>query len=127
MSAPPLSSMKAAFMDIPRCGGSKEPPARSLSSHALFTENEQSPDFYGQTIVNNSKTKGHAGVTPHGLLRDCPPRPSRDSVSRRIVYGRHRLSSPPANYPQFRPARTVRQGANGSPRRERVRQSVSFS
>jgi hypothetical protein len=23
----------------------------------LFTENEQSPGFYGQTIVNNSKTK----------------------------------------------------------------------
>ena len=68
----------------------------------LFPENEQSPQFYGQAIVNNSKTKGHAGVTPRGLQRDCPPRPSRDSVSRRIMCRQACLSIPPANYPQFR-------------------------
>lgn len=68
---------------------------------ALFSENERSPQFFGHANVNNWKTKGHAGVTPRGLQRDCPPRPSRDSASRRIMCAQACLSSPPANYPQF--------------------------
>src|SRR5258708_35672642 len=43
----------------------------------------QSPYFYSQTI-KNKRPRGHYTAWP---LRDCPPRPSRDSVSGRIVCG----------------------------------------
>jgi|HubBroStandDraft_6_1064221.scaffolds.fasta_scaffold326465_2 hypothetical protein len=39
-------------------------------------------------------------------LRDCPPRPSRNSVSGRIVCGRRCLSRVRWNYPQFRRTNT---------------------
>lgn len=92
---------------------------RETSAPLLFSENEQSPQFCGRAIVNNWKTKGHAGVTPRGLQRDCPPRPSRDSVSRRIMCGRACLSSPRTNYPQFRRAgiRLVSRSTSGNQRR----------
>jgi hypothetical protein len=39
----------------------------------LFLENERRPGFLTQQEGKNGKTKGHTGVTPGGLLRDCPP------------------------------------------------------
>ena len=44
--------------------------------------------FYGQTI-KDKRPRGQYTTWP---LRDCPPRPSRDSVSGRIVCGRRCLS-----------------------------------
>jgi hypothetical protein len=41
---------------------------------------------------SDNKTKGHAGITPHGLCETVPPGPSRDSVSGRIVCGWRCLS-----------------------------------
>jgi hypothetical protein len=101
-SAVSATSRRGFRIEHPRA-----PFKREASAPALFSENEQSPQFCGRAIVNNWKTKGHAGVTPRGLQRDCPPRPSRDSVSRRIMCGRSCLSSPRANYPQFRRAGRV--------------------
>src|SRR5665647_3834393 len=48
----------------------------------------QSSYFYGPTI-KNKRPRGHYTAWP---LRDCPPRPSRDSVSGRIVCGWRCLS-----------------------------------
>ena len=31
--------------------------------------------------VRQQKTKGHADITPHGLLRDCPPRLGRVPIN----------------------------------------------
>jgi hypothetical protein len=44
---------------------------RSPSVHGERTESV----FYGQTIVNKSKTEGHAGITPHGLCETVRPSP----------------------------------------------------
>src|SRR5258707_15201424 len=62
----------------------------------------QSPYFYGQTIKNKSP-RGHYTAWP---LRDCPPRPSRDSVSGRVVCGWRCLSRVLWNYPQLRQTNT---------------------
>src|SRR6267154_6732594 len=62
----------------------------------------QSPYFYGQTI-KNKRPRGHYTAWP---LRDCPSRPSRDSVSWRIVCGWRFLSRVWWIYPQVLPTNT---------------------
>jgi hypothetical protein len=60
----------------------RAPPGRFAPQAAVHS----GPCFYDQT----TKGKRHAGITPHGLLRDCPPRPARDSDPGRKDWGRSR-------------------------------------
>src|ERR1700731_4896957 len=58
----------------------------------------QSPYFHRQTI-KDKRPRGHYTAWP---LRDCPPRPSRDSVSWRMCAGGGVCLGCDWNYPQFR-------------------------